>query len=99
MSGYATYQMVRANVDPSHKILLRDVLAIEELVEIDHRLSWEVHVPHGAGRGLGFLSAGNCKVVTGPVSVVLQTLRSDDGLNSIRHELRRRKCMSQLLTL
>ena len=62
--------MMSSDVDPEYEILLRDILPIKELMEVDHGLAGEIHVPHRAGRRLGFLAAGNRKIVTSPVGIV-----------------------------
>lgn len=74
------HQMVHAYVDPGNQILLRQVLAVEEVVEVDHGATREVHVPHAAGRRLGLLATGHGKVVPGPVGIVEETLGPDNSL-------------------
>ena len=74
--------MVHADVDPSDEILLRDVLAVEELVEVDDRFAGEMHVPLATRRRLGVLALRDREVVAGPVGVVQETLGADDGLRS-----------------
>jgi hypothetical protein len=69
-----TYKMVHADINPCHQVLLCDVLAVEEFVEIDHRFTGQVHVPHGAGRWLCVLAARNGEVVASPVRVFKQSL-------------------------
>ena len=75
-----TYEMVHPDIHPRHEVLLRDVLAVEELVEVDHRRPWQVHVPHAARCRLGVLSLGDLKVVPCPISVLEQAFGANDGL-------------------
>lgn len=74
------HQMVHAYVDPSHQILLCQVLAVEEVVEVDHRETRQVHVPHTTGRRLGLLTTGHSKIVPSPVRVVEEAFGPDDSL-------------------
>jgi hypothetical protein len=54
-----TNQMMCANVNPGDKICLCHVLAVEELVEIHHGLSRQVHVEHAATARFVFLADGH----------------------------------------
>lgn len=69
------YQMMHADVDPSDQILLSDVLPIEELMEVDDRFAWEVHIPHTAGSRLRILAKRYCEVISSPIRVIQQPLR------------------------
>ena len=77
--------MVHTDVDPRDEILLRDVLAVEELVEVDHRQAGKVHIPHAARRRLRILAERDGEVVARPVGVVEKTLRSDNSLQARQH--------------
>ena len=73
-------QVVRSDVHPRDEVLLRDVLTIEELVEVDHRRAWQVHVPHAARCRLGVLSLRDRKVISCPISILEQAFGANDGL-------------------
>ena len=42
----STHEVVHANVDPRDYVLLRDVFAVEELVEVDNWIAGKMQVPH-----------------------------------------------------
>ena len=71
-----------AYVNPGNEVLLRDVLAVEELVEVDHGGAWEVEVPLRARGGLCVLALGHGEIVTRPVGVVQEALGAYDSLPS-----------------
>lgn len=73
-------EVVHADVDPRDQVLLGDVLAVEELVEVDHRGTGKVQVPLGTRSGLRLLALRHREVVPGPVRVLKQTLRTYDRL-------------------
>ena len=39
-----TYHMMHSNIDPSHKILLGYIFAIENFMKIDHRLTGKIEI-------------------------------------------------------
>ena len=73
-------KVVHADVDPRDEIGLRDVFAVEELVEVDGGRSGKVEVPLATRRGLGLLALRDCEVVARPVGVVQEAFGSNDRL-------------------
>lgn len=71
---------MHADVDPRYEVRLCDVLAVEELVEVDHRVTGKVQVPLGTRSGLRLLALRHREVVPSPVRVFKQTLRAYDRL-------------------
>ena len=71
---------MRPDVDPRDEVLLRDVLAVEELVEVHDRVTGEVQIPHRATRRLRLLALADREVVTSPVRILEQALRPDNSL-------------------
>lgn len=76
--------MVHADVDPGDEVLLREALAVEELIEVHERRAREVHVVHATRRGLCILATRDGKVVPRPVRVLQQALRANDRLVTSR---------------
>ena len=71
---------MRADVYPRDQVLLRDVLSVEELVEIDYGRAGEVLIPHAAACRLCLLALTDREVVTSPVRILEQALRPDNSL-------------------
>lgn len=71
---------MHADVDPRDEVRLCDVLTVEELVEVDHRVTRKVQVPLGTRSGLRLLALRHREVVPSPVRVFKQTLRAYDRL-------------------
>ena len=72
--------MVRADVYPRDQVLLRDVLSVEELVEVDDGRAGEVLIPHATACRLRLLALADREVVTSPVRILEQALRPDNSL-------------------
>jgi hypothetical protein len=72
--------MVHPDVNPGHQILLSNIFTVKEVVEVNRRSPWKVKIPHAAGRRLRILATRHRQVITCPVSILEQTLRSYDGL-------------------
>jgi hypothetical protein len=77
----ATREMMHANIDPGNQIVLRNILSIEEFMEVNRRGSWQVHVPHAARGWFCLLATGDSQIVTRPVRVLQEPLRTDNGLS------------------
>ena len=71
---------MRADVYPRDQVLLRDVLSVEELVEVDDGRAGEVLIPHAAACRLCLLALTDREVVTSPVRILEQALRTDNRL-------------------
>lgn len=69
-----TYQMMRPNIDPGDQVFLRNVLAIKEAMEVHHRVSGQVQIPHAARGGLCVFATRNRKVIPSPVGIFQQPL-------------------------
>lgn len=72
--------MVHPDVNPGHQILLSDIFTVEKVVEVDRGSPWKIKVPHAAGKGLRIFATGHRQVITRPVGILEQTLRSYDSL-------------------
>lgn len=74
---------MHADVYPRDEVRLCDVLAVEEFVEVDHRVTGKVQVPLGTRSGFRLLTLRHREVVSGPVRVLKQTLRAYDRLQEV----------------
>lgn len=79
-------EVVRTDVDPRDEVLLRDVLTIEEFMEVDDGGAGQVLVPHAAAGRLRLLALAHSEVVPRPVGVLEQALRTDDRLSPVEHQ-------------
>jgi hypothetical protein len=69
------------NIDPRNQVFLDNtLLVLEELVEVDHGFSREVHIPHATRARLVVFSFGHGQVIPSPISIVEQPFGADDSL-------------------